>query len=233
MLQRVLATAAVLTLCGCGEGGTAGDADAGDATYEMDAAGDTTADPAVDPAMDPGDDPGTDGPEDPSIDATDDPGSDPATDPVPDPATDPTPDVTDVVADGRCPAMTASFTSVESWVICWMGTGTAVAFTLRYSSPTTACSFTNVTVTGGSLDPVSSATPIMIWSTTAPTSGFSGTVPAGGTASGSYLVNDSTLDSSAHDGTSVTVTVDLSYDTPYSTETLTVTSSATTHTCVY
>ena len=90
-----------------------------------------------------------------------------------------------------------------------------------------------MTVTGGSLDLVSSAASIMTWGTTAPTSGFSGSVPAGGTASATYLANDTTLDSSAHDGARVTVTVDVSYDTPYSTETLSVTSRETTHTCIY
>ncbi len=228
MTGRTLAVVAALTLTawGCGGGGvTTGDADAGDAPWEADVAADPTAEPAGDPAADPADDGVEDAAADPGMDAPGDPAADPAADAAPD-----TPDVT---ADGRCPEMTASFTSVESWVICWMGTGTAVSFTLLYGSPTSACSFTNVTVTAGSLDLVSSATSIMTWGTAAPTSGFSGTVPAGGTASATYFVNDTSLDSSAHDGASVTVTADVSYDTPTSTETLTVTSSAITHTCVY
>ncbi|MBW2262925.1 MAG: hypothetical protein JRG91_13190 [Deltaproteobacteria bacterium] len=229
MMRRALVIVAVLTLpaWGCGGGGgTTGDADADavDGGHEVDATLDPSTDPEDDPSAEPAEDP---------VDVPDDADDDSTTDPLSDPVVDPTSDAPDVVADGRCPAMRAAFTSVESWVICWMGTGTAVSFTLQYDSPTSACSFTNVTVTGGSLDVVSSATSIMTWGTTASTSGFSGTVPAGGTASATYLANDTTLDSSAHDGASVTVTVEVSYDTPYSTEALTITSRTTTHTCVY
>lgn len=227
MVRAIPAALAAIALSACGGGGgTTGDADAG---RDADVVEEPSIDPLPDPAADPHDDPVIDAPGDPADDVPEDAPTDPGDDPV----TDPAPDAWDVVADGSCPAMSAAFTSVESWVICWMGTGTAVSFTLRYASPGSACGYTNVTVTGGSLDLVSSASSIMTWSTTPPDSGFSGTVPAGGTASATYFVNDSTLDSSAHDGASVTVTVDLSYDTPASTETLSVTSSPVTHTCVY
>lgn len=128
-----------------------------------------------------------------------------------------------------CLPLEADFTAVESWVICFMGSGTHVAFTIRYTNPSTTCDITGVTVTGGSLRLSSDGSALMTFGTTPPVTSFSGTVAAGSSTTVDYHASDGSLDTRAHDGAATHLTADVSS----SGGSLSLTSADTTHTCVY
>jgi len=258
MKQLSLCMAAASLACAACGGGSSneGDVDADvipDTHVETDAA-DV---PEEDAAEDPPDDTGSDADADPTEDTTDVVDTVEIVDAVDTPpdttdvidtveivdAVEVPPDTTDAVdapdtppdvpADGTCLPMEASISAVDSWVICFMGTGTHVSFTIDYENNSTGCDYTAITVTGGSLRLTSTDVAIMTFGTTPPTTTFGGTVPASTTASVGYHASDTTLDTRSYDGQSVYVEVQISYSTPYTSSTLTVTSSDTTHTCVY
>jgi hypothetical protein len=218
-------TAALVAAGSCGGGGGP-TADAGfdpsDAPDHLDSADgpDTPRDPPGDPGPEP--DAPTDTAQDTAGDGT-------PVDAVPeadgseDTAEDRAPDASGCLPPG------ATFTSVEAWVICFMGTGTHAAFTLHYSNPSTTCDITGIAVTGGALHLSSDGTSLMTFGATPPTSTFGGAVAAGASATVDYHAFDSALDTRSYDGSSVYVTADVSS----STGSLTVTSASTTLTCVY
>lgn len=139
----------------------------------------------------------------------------------------------DIPVDGTCLPLEASISAVDSWVLCFMGTGTHASFTIDYENNSTGCDLSSIAVTGGDLRLSSSDASIMAFGATPPATPFSGNLAASTAASVDYHASDTTLDTSGYNGQSVYVEVDISYSTPYVTGTLTVTSADTTHTCVY
>lgn len=223
-----LLLATVMAGCG-GNDRNQGDADT-DVQDAVDTAGDG-ADTAADPSPDPTEDPAEDVAEDPAEDAMEDPGVDPGEDLAEDVTLDSVEDMTldsgeDVVEDpgadatdaavedvaSACGPLDVSSTDLESWTLCWMGTGTHAVFTLVFDNAND-CDVTGVQVTGGSLRRSSDDAVVFTFAATSPdvSTPFSGTVVAGTSETVDYHASDG-ADGSGWDSTVVYVEADVTWD---------------------